>query len=436
MSVDDVLRRAATEVREVTSSAPPPELGRSQRRPRLVALGVGLATAIVAAVIAVFALNGGRTVVSVGPPSTAANPLADPTSRNLITMRLNIYMQAVNAGDLAGAMQAGHPNWWQGSTNTGPVLDDGQVIAVAAFSWDPRGPVLVVSYYGGQWHPAAYLPDPWCPCQGFTPEPSTIDLRTPIQVGDVTGDGRPDFLISMTAAGTTPGAVLTQDGAAPGNWRYAPFSGPFPTATKVGGSPTIQGDHIVSIYNNCDPACAQGQQWPISWSYQRATGEFSAPPSDANPPRSRIGTTDRLEFCRTDQLTASAYQGSGQVGHEGTVVVLTNTSKVPCVIYGYPTAWFLDTAGARISATTTPQDTPPPTTVELAPGGQAATTIWTTNPGVPAASYCQPTRTSAIEVVTPGRNADVKATISVTVCGQHNDVGVTPIRSGTSQEPF
>lgn len=276
MSVDDRLRQAARELVAANSHASPRTDLQPRRRPRPIAIGAGLAAAALGVAIAVSTLRGGDTVVAVTSPSAKTSPTIDPAARSLMTKRLAEYMQVVDEADSLGAMQAGHTGWWHGSIHTGPVLDGGTVIAVAAFSWDPRSPLLVLSYSGGEWHPIAYPTDPWCPCQGFTPEPSTIDLTIPIQIGDVTGDGRPDFLISMTAAGTTPGAVLSQDGAAPGQWRYLPFTGQFPTTTTLAGSPSIRGDHIVSNFNECQPNCALGKHFQLTWTYEPATGEFQA----------------------------------------------------------------------------------------------------------------------------------------------------------------
>ena len=291
MTVDDRLRQAARELR-MASSDVSSGLDLRARRKWPVAMGLGLAIAVVVAVIAESALHGGGSVVSVGSPSAKTSATINPASLSLMNKRLSEYMQAVDTADSTAALRAGHPNWWQGSTNTGPVVDGGTVIAVAAFSWDPRSPVLVLSYSGGEWRPIAYPPDPWCPCQDSAPNPSTIDLRLPIQVGDVTGDGRPDFLISMTAADTTPGAVLSQDGAAPGQWRYVPFTGSFPTTTKLGGSPSIQADHLVSTFNECQPSCALGQKFQITWTYQPATGEFSATSSYSLLPKTPPPPTD------------------------------------------------------------------------------------------------------------------------------------------------
>jgi hypothetical protein len=95
-------------------------------------------------------------------------------------------------------------------------------------------------------------------------------------VAEVTGDGRPDFLVMGSAADNVPGFVVSQDG---GTWRYIPFSGPYaPSPTDVlGRQPQFQGNTLVSDYDNCVPDCASGQNSTIVWTYQPSTGEFTAP---------------------------------------------------------------------------------------------------------------------------------------------------------------
>lgn len=220
---------------------------------------------------------------SEGSPPGPTLPISPTQSlqSSLAVHSLQLYLSAHYAADDAAAHQAGHPHWWQGGVATRPIQDGNTLVAVIAYSYDPGGnPVQVLAYKNGQWKVTATLADPWCPCDFPTPKPSTVDTTIPIQVSDVTGDGRPDFLISMTAAGTTPGAVLSQDGAPDGHWRYVPFSGPgaAPKALRVGGSPHFEDGELVSTYGNCSPDCADGTNSTVTWTYQDSTKEFTAPP--------------------------------------------------------------------------------------------------------------------------------------------------------------
>jgi hypothetical protein len=125
------------------------------------------------------------------------------------------------------------------SVHSGPVKDGRVTVAVAAFSYSATGhPVQILSYAAGRWSTVARLgPDVGPPVQ---PSADVFYLApgAPVSAADVTGDGRPDFLIMVQAADNTPGIVVSQDG---GTWRYIPNSGPFPTSYVVARNPRFQG---------------------------------------------------------------------------------------------------------------------------------------------------------------------------------------------------
>ena len=64
--------------------------------------------------------------------------------------------------------------------------------------------------------------------------------------------------------------------------------------------------------------------------------------------------------CRSSRLAVSDYRGSGAGGHEAVVVIFTNTGSVTCTMSGYPSAWFVDAAGARIGPTSIHESVAPP----------------------------------------------------------------------------
>jgi hypothetical protein len=161
-----------------------------------------------------------------------------------------------------------------------PVDDDGILVAVAAFSYGPGGhPVQVLAYRQGRWAPVASLPFPDWP-----PERATLPILpdSVVSEADVTGDGRPDFLVMLEAADNTPGIVVSEDG---GGWRYVPFTGAFATSDVVARDPRFVGATVVSTYDDCNPDCASGHNDTMTWSYQRSTGDFwaPAPPGSARP---------------------------------------------------------------------------------------------------------------------------------------------------------
>lgn len=138
--------------------------------------------------------------------------------------------------------------------------------------------------------------------------------------------------------------------------------------------------------------------------------------------------------CRPSQLSAYAYKGSGGGGQEGIVVVFRNVSVTSCSLEGYPTAWFVNPAGSRISAVSTAETgNGPATQVDLAPGATANTVVNTPNPDVPPPSYCQVGTAAGIDVVVPSENNVLFAAISLGFCTTHSGVGTTPITPGSTQ---
>lgn len=183
------------------------------------------------------------------------------------------FVNGEAAAYAADARRAGQT--WNGSLHSPAVLDDGAMVAVAAFSYAPAGhQVQVLGYSNGRWAPTASLAAP----QG--PVANSYWLGTgrglSITAADPTGDGRPDFLIPEQAADNVPGAVLSQDGPT-GQWRYIPFTGPFPTSDTIGRDPRFSGNTLVSTYDNCNPDCAQGANYTVTWTYQPGPGVFWAP---------------------------------------------------------------------------------------------------------------------------------------------------------------
>jgi hypothetical protein len=151
---------------------------------------------------------------------------------------------------------------------TAPVRDDGSFVAlVGVQSGVASGRVLVLGYRGTGWITLARLAVSEFP----------IIPATPVQIADVTGVGRPDFLVLVAAADNTPGVVV---GQVAGRWELIPNAGPFPTSRYMARQPHFVGDRLVSQYDSCTPNCAAGSVTPIDWTFDPSRGEFTAP----NPP--------------------------------------------------------------------------------------------------------------------------------------------------------
>jgi hypothetical protein len=197
----------------------------------------------------------------------------------VVDSRLNAYVAAEQASDaIAGK---GSPNNIWGnpviSEHSSPVLEDHTNLAVAAFSFDPRGhPVQVLSYLNGKWSLVAALATPSSP--GTIYHADSLDLfseNTPVTVDVVTGESVPDFLIKFAGAGCSSAAVVSQVGTHNG-WRYVPFTGSTPKSDVVGGNPRFVGSTLMT-----DNACtavpipaAQRYRW--IWTYHPSSGTMAA----------------------------------------------------------------------------------------------------------------------------------------------------------------
>src|SRR5580658_379663 len=143
----------------------------------------------------------------------------------------------------------------------------------------------------------------------------------------------------------------------------------------------------------------------------------------------------RTTTCAAAGLTATASPGSGAGGHESVVVVFTDTLSDACTMEGYPTAWLVDSAGAKIGPTSVDEVTQPPAPVSLEPGGRATTTFWYDNPQV-RSPPCPTTAAAGISVTPPGQSRSLAVPFAVTVCRTGDVVGTTPVTSGTAESMF
>jgi hypothetical protein len=229
-----------------------------------------------------------------GSASPAAGRTPSATAIDAATLRvasaqLEAYVAAEAARNQTAAENAREP--WSEPLHTAPTQDGERLVAVAAFSYDPRGDLLqVLAYANRRWQQieALGIPDPER-CPECSPYHWLPEFAGPtISVADVTGDGRPDFLVPLNGGDNTPGAVVSEDGAGRAGWRYVPFTGPFPTSNVVGRDPRFLGRVLTSAFNDCKPTCAAGKTSTITWTYDRSTGTFRAPspPGSTAPPGS------------------------------------------------------------------------------------------------------------------------------------------------------
>jgi hypothetical protein len=100
---------------------------------------------------------------------------------------------------------------------------------------------------------------------------------------------------------------------------------------------------------------------------------------------------------------------------------------------GYPSARFVSQDGKNLSAAAVEDVGLPPSVVDLEPDDHAATTVWTTDPEVPA--DCRQVTAAGVEVGPPGQIPSLVAKIALPVCtaSSANMIAVTAVISGSAE---
>jgi hypothetical protein len=153
--------------------------------------------------------------------------------------------------------------------HSGPVADGDRLVAVAAVSHAVDGrPIQVLVWDGSQWKQLTDL------AVANSPPAFPFAPGYPVSVADVTGDGRPDFLVILQGGDNNPGVIVSEDGSGSG-WRLVPNTSPSATSVYLGRSPIFQGSRLIAYSNDCNPDCAQGHTTPVNWTYDRSVGDFT-----------------------------------------------------------------------------------------------------------------------------------------------------------------
>lgn len=94
--------------------------------------------------------------------------------------------------------------------------------------------------------------------------------RRGVQFGDVTKDGRTDYLIPLEA--TQDIAVVVSDHG-DGTWRALPVRGADGVAREpyFGVEPRYDGAELVSVERLCEPTCAEGGEREVTWRFVDGT---------------------------------------------------------------------------------------------------------------------------------------------------------------------
>ena len=221
---------------------------------------------LIALLVATVACASGQSRASPPASSTSAVSSSAVTAETTTTSTTTSTIVTTTTAGPAPALAAFVASLSQVVEHTAAIADRSRVVALAArqLSRTDRE-VDVLSWSGTAWATVAALtlPYPWY---------SLAEL--PIQVADVTGDGRPDFLVRVEAADNEPGVVVSDDG---GTWRLVPLSTrspPGPEDVYAGRNPSFVNGQLTTEYNDCTPNCAYGKTSTVVWAYDRVAGRF------------------------------------------------------------------------------------------------------------------------------------------------------------------
>ncbi|MBV8961116.1 MAG: hypothetical protein JOZ37_18705 [Actinobacteria bacterium] len=283
---------------------------------------------------------GGASVIAIAAGVAVALALVSTPQPRRQTLR--VAAPTVDPAKALDAYAAGVPNVIVKSSPVAVGRDEIAVLAVGPSGNDHV--VRVVSFASGEWQKVVDIQ---------LPAPSFDFLPDPIGIGDVTSDGRPDFVVAVEAADNAPGVVVSD---VSGTWKVMPLS-PDPTDVYAERGPEVRDGHLVNHFNDCTPDCADGHTSDVVWTYSTLAGHFT--PLDDNlaiarqvqgfynaynnilvtkspatkPPAGADATPDALAFAQrsadlTDKLKAFV---GGQFDHDP-VICAQNISPDPVLV--------------------------------------------------------------------------------------------------------
>ncbi|GDY30117.1 DUF4232 domain-containing protein [Gandjariella thermophila] len=129
--------------------------------------------------------------------------------------------------------------------------------------------------------------------------------------------------------------------------------------------------------------------------------------------------------CSAAVLRGRVEPGSPGAGQRYARLVVTNTGRAPCTLYGYGGLQLVDGSGRPVPTDLRRDEQPGPTMVRLAPGASAAKNLhWTIVPsdGEPDTAPCEPAA-ATISVIPPDETQPFQAAWNLgEVCG-HGRIG-------------
>ncbi|GAA2825021.1 DUF4232 domain-containing protein [Crossiella cryophila] len=156
-------------------------------------------------------------------------------------------------------------------------------------------------------------------------------------------------------------------------------------------------------------ACGQpAAQSPGSGTPSSATASSSAAASPSSTPAAREQPPEVTAAAQVGRCTAATLRGELKAGDPGAgqryaTLLVTNTGKANCTLYGYGGLALLDGSGNALRTQLERKPSPGPKLVTLRPGGKAGKELhWgaVPGPGEPTSGPCQPAP-AKISVIPP-----------------------------------
>ncbi|MGW5624046.1 DUF4232 domain-containing protein [Streptomyces olivaceus] len=158
------------------------------------------------------------------------------------------------------------------------------------------------------------------------------------------------------------------------------------------------------------------------------TAAAAGTPSDTAGSASASARTDGR--CHTSEMRAAVGRLDPGAGQRNFPLVLTNTSKRTCTVYGYPGAAFVDASGKQLGPD--PERAPgSPEALTLTPGASAWAGLSFSSPEISGARTATP---AALLVTPPDEQASLKVEWTagaVPVGGNASSVSVTALEAGS-----
>ena len=169
----------------------------------------------------------------------------------------------------------------------------------------------------------------------------------------------------------------------------------------------------------------------------------AASPAPASPTASPSGATPAQPVaaqppaCATGTLRVTVGPANGAAGSIYYPLLFTNTSAVPCVMYGYPGVALVSQPGGRVvGAPAVRNATFPKEVVRLAPGAVAHASLQVAIAANYPPSQCQPATAHWLQVYPPGEYTALFVGFTAQTCtspvGDGSTLGIYVVRPGAT----